>query len=672
MAFVIPTIFSAVDRVTPVAQRIEASIVGMATGANTATAALATSFRNIGDSMLSVATNAAIFGAAIMLPLVASGREAMKFEKSLGNINTIVDQTKESIGGIGDKILALSRTAPKAIDDLSESMYQIYSDGYEGAKALEILDESSKLAVTGLSSTTEAAESIASALNVFTKETLTAHEVANQFFNVVNVGRTTMAGINESFGDTAAIVEAGGVKFREFNAMVAALTISGMTASESMTAIRGAVMALIKPSIEMEKTLRSLGIATGQELIERMGGLVPAMDAVGEAAKRNGLNINESFGRVQGLTAFTLLTGNLRHKYEDDLKLMHNGADYLSQGYSDQLQTAAAKSQLAMNAIHELGIRTGELLLPVLGEMAVALGTVAGGMADFAHNHQLLAGLVTGSLATFGSFTLAIAAGAAAIYVITKAIWLWNLAIKAVAFAQGFLTVATGGNTAAILANSAASRGAAVAAKLFSTATWGAVFASRAFWLALGPVGLALAVVSSAMSDDYDTIGRYNESLGETKDKFEQVKDPITQAALALQDYNQAMKDYNDYVDFIAHREYRYSKGQYEGLMFDIKSWFTDPSDMFNATQDYNASTGNYDISGSVPDAESFPGLDMEALRKQEADADIAKPSKVEVHNFLHLTKDGQLTINRSTAVGGTTVAPVITTTHNPSTRSID
>lgn len=658
--YVIPTIFTAVDRITPVAQRIEASLMAVTTGAGTATAALAASIKNIGTQMHSVAMNAAILGAAIVLPLGMATREAIDFEKQMSNVATLMDRSKESVKAMSDGVLDLTTKAPVGLEEVGKSMYLIRAEGFKGAQGMEILNESARLATAGLATTEEAASSLGSAIRVFEKEGKTAHEFANGFFTTVATGRTTMAAINEGFGQTAALVEASGVKFSEFMAMTAAMTNTGMTASEAMTAIRGASQALIKPSGEMIKIYRQLGVTTGKELIHNMGGLVPAMDAIGEAAKRSNLNVAKAFGRVQGFNAYTHLTGALRGQFDLDIQKQTDGIDRVGQAYALQTETTAAKLQMAKNNLEMFAVRTGELLLPVLGAMADGFGTVAGAMGRFAENHEIIAGAVTGSLAVFGGFTVAIAGAAATVYVLTKAIWLWQLAYKAILFTQAAVAVMTGRLTGAMLVNSAASKGAAFAIQFLNREMIVATLTSRAFWVSLGLIGVALAVIGSVMSDDY-TVERYNAMLGETADKFAEIKPAATEAQLAMEAYNKAVEGFNADRDYAQHRVYEYNRGVFHGLSFDV----THPI----KTLEHAGPFGKYkmmdELSGaSAPRPEDFPGMDMEAFNQQQRETEAGKQ---DVAVNLYMTNEGgNVRLKGASASNGATVAPSVTNTYSP------
>ena len=70
----------------------------------------------------------------------------------------------------------------------------------------------------------------------------------------------------------------------ELNAMMVTLTISGVKPAEAATALRSAMMALIKPSQDLQKELRQLGFESGPQMIAALG----LEGALAQAAREHG------------------------------------------------------------------------------------------------------------------------------------------------------------------------------------------------------------------------------------------------------------------------------------------------------------------------------------------------------------------------------------------------
>lgn len=441
---IIPSIFTAVDAISATTKKIGLNIGKLGLISTVTSARMERSFNRVSTAAMQIGHSGTAIGLGLLIPLGLATKAAMDFEAQMGNVATIVDTTKENMDTMGDAVLRMSRRIPKPVADLTESLYQIRSAGVGAADAMHVLEVSSKLSISGLSSATEATKAVTSAMVSFKTQGLSADQIANSFFLTVKEGKTKMEAINESFGSTALIVSNAGVSLQEFNAATAAMTNAGFMASEAQTALRGATIALIKPTGEMVDVLASMGytgVDAGNQLIKKMGGLVAAMDAIKNASKGTGDNINKAFGRVQGLNALISLTGNQAASFKANLKEQMEAADALSGAYAKQLGTSAAQMQLFQNRVRGLGISIGSLLIPALNKFMGMLSPIIDGIADFAKHHKTLAGIIVKSIGGFALFAGVVGVLGIAIGTVTKAFWLWRSAEIAFNFVNAFTVV---------------------------------------------------------------------------------------------------------------------------------------------------------------------------------------------------------------------------------------
>lgn len=90
---------------------------------------------------------------------------AASFQKAMGNLATLIDdKTGKQIGLLKEGILDLLGVLPVTADELGAAAYQILSAGItDVTSALRVLEASTRLAVAGLGSTTDAVNIITSA-----------------------------------------------------------------------------------------------------------------------------------------------------------------------------------------------------------------------------------------------------------------------------------------------------------------------------------------------------------------------------------------------------------------------------------------------------------------------------------------------------------------------------
>jgi TP901 family phage tail tape measure protein len=381
----VPTIFTAVDRFSDVVSRMTAKTSAFGATAEAAAMRTSRSFNRAGTNMLTAGVGMAVgIGYAV--------NEAVKFEKAMANISTTIDSTPQSMRVMSDSILKISKDIPVSISELTSGMYDVVSVGIEGtANQLSVLKNSSLLAVAGLGTVKEAVDITTSSINAFGKEAGSTAEVTNKLFKAVKYGKTTVAGISESFGAFAAIMKNSGVTLDEYLGSAAALTTTGMTMSRAQTQISSATIALIKPNLTMAKIYKRLGVKDVPTFIKQSGGLVGALQKVNDVSQSMGLKLGSVMGRKEGLSALLSLLGAQRGKFGEIMKDMASGTNVLGEAFSKQEATLATKIQLMKNNLTILAIRIGDVLIPRVKDLVDSILPVVQSVTAWAQRNEGLA-----------------------------------------------------------------------------------------------------------------------------------------------------------------------------------------------------------------------------------------------------------------------------------------
>ena len=243
----------------------------MSKNAEAAMSRMTRKMRNVSRTAFDISKKTALMGAAIIAPMVIFANEAIAFEEKMSNVSTLIDAQTESISDMGDQVLDLSKKLPGPIEELTSSLYDIRSAGVSAADQFNVLEQSAILAVAGLSTSSEATNIMTSSLNAFASQGLTASETADILFKTVKFGKTTIAELSQAFGATAPIIQSAGVTLEDFSSATAALTTLGTPATQAQNQIRASVVSLQKPSEDMIRVFKKLGVTTEKELIAKMG-----------------------------------------------------------------------------------------------------------------------------------------------------------------------------------------------------------------------------------------------------------------------------------------------------------------------------------------------------------------------------------------------------------------
>lgn len=340
--------------------------------------------------------------------IVNFGRESVQaasaFEKSMGNVATLVDTNVESMESMGKSVRELAARTPVELGQLSSALYDVRSAGVSAEDAMAVLESSAQLGVAGLATTAEAANIMTSAVNAFAAEGLSANEISDILFKTVKAGKTTLAELTAQFGGVAPAAAAAGVSLADLQASTAAITTLGTPAAAAQTQLKQALTEMQKPGTELSKIFKQLGAKDGIDLIKTSGGLGNAFKLIKEEAEASGMTVAQVTGSVETASAILALGGTVNESYTATLADMTTGANAVNVAFEKQAQTADAQFQLMQNAFEDVKIEIGNALMPVLLDAAEGLRDFMEGVdADTIRN---LGKAIAVAATAFGAFKL--------------------------------------------------------------------------------------------------------------------------------------------------------------------------------------------------------------------------------------------------------------------------
>lgn len=327
----------------------------------------------------------------LTMPLVGAAAASLKlyadFEKSMTSIRALVGASGKQMTMYRDKVLQMARAFPQGPQELAEALYFVTSSGFKGAKALDVLESSAKAAAAGLGSTVEVADAVTSAVNAYGSANLKASAATDVLLATVREGKAEPTELAGAIGRVIAPAEAMGVTFAEVGASVAALSLTGLDAAESVTALRGIFTTFLKPTKMAKDALKELGLSTEEIQVgikrDFMGTMVKLREEFGynaeEAAALSkkplgdlkaslGSNyeaMGAVIGNVRALNGFLALTGRNVEKNERIFRKMNDAVGDTDAAFRKAKSDPMFKFNKAMSNLKTTAIEVAPVLLPV-------------------------------------------------------------------------------------------------------------------------------------------------------------------------------------------------------------------------------------------------------------------------------------------------------------------
>ncbi len=323
-------------------------------------------------------------GAALGSLGVLGSKAFYDIEKSMAKVVGLVGIAKEEAAIMTDSLADISRGTAVAPAGLAEALFFITSAGIrDTADALDVLNLSAKASTAGLGSTKVVADAVTSAVNAYGIANLSAAKATDILVATVREGKVEADSVAQSLGRVIPVAAELGVSFDQVGATVASLTRLGLDASESTTALRAILFALIRPSRGAEKELGKVGKST-QDLRDQLRGGQSVIDLLLElkvALAGNDEALARVFPRVRGLTGVLNLVGNNADIAAGIFDRMADSTGDLDAAFGAVADTSGFKFQQAMAEMQATLMTIGQSTLPafagILEDVKPAMGSVS-------------------------------------------------------------------------------------------------------------------------------------------------------------------------------------------------------------------------------------------------------------------------------------------------------
>ena len=220
-------------------------------------------------------------------------------------------------------------------------------------------------------------------MNTYGPSVLSGADAVDALAEAVRLGQFAPEELAGSIGRVIPTANELGVSFQETTGLIAALTRGGLNASESVTGVRGAMQAFIKPSSEAERVLADFGMSIDdvRESIRNKGFLNTLVD-MRERFGDNEDAITDVFGSVEGLNATFALTGENLETNIGIIGDMTDGLGILDEAYGVTEETVSQKFAVAMETAKGILLDIGEAVLPLVTDLLDDFGPVIKEAAD--------------------------------------------------------------------------------------------------------------------------------------------------------------------------------------------------------------------------------------------------------------------------------------------------
>ena len=320
-------------------------------------------FGKFGGAVAGIAASAV---AAVGSIGTAAARMAADLETSFAKIEGLVGVSAAEVAKLEEAAIRLGPAYGKSAQEAADALFFITSAGLRGADATDVLEASLKASAAGLGDVNAIANAATAAMNTYGTEVLTGTDAVDALTEAVRLGQFAPEELSSALGKVIPIANELGVSFEETTGLVAGLTRGGLSASEAVTGIRGAMQAVLKPTGESAAMLEQYGFSAEdvKDSIEK-DGLLNTFGMLRDAFGENEEDFTRLIGSQEGLNAVLAMTGEASEEYISIVEQMTDDVGALDDAFSKVEETAGFKFERAMETARAALLPVGETMLEI-------------------------------------------------------------------------------------------------------------------------------------------------------------------------------------------------------------------------------------------------------------------------------------------------------------------
>jgi len=331
------------------------------------------SMQEVGGEMQKMSKVLIGVGAAGLVGLGFAANEAAKFQKSISEVSTLVDEATFPTDKLWDITTKLAETYGGDANTQAKALYQTISAGVtDAAKASELLAVANKLAIGGVTDVFTSVDVLTSVTAAYAATNLQAAQAADVLFTTVRLGKTTAAELGATLGKVAPTAATLGVSFTELSAALAAVTVQGINTHEAVTGLKAAFANVVKPTSDATAEAQRLGIKFDAATL-RAKGFKGLLDSITGSAKYNKDTIAKLFGSIEAFNTISALANNNAAAFNGNLAEMAKATGATDLAFEKMSDTYDFQANLLKSKLQVALIKVGDVLLPLITKAAALI-----------------------------------------------------------------------------------------------------------------------------------------------------------------------------------------------------------------------------------------------------------------------------------------------------------
>lgn len=309
--------------------------------------------------------------------------EAENFETMAAKLSTIADTTVTSMNTLSAQAMKTSRDTATDINQLTDTAYNAISAGVNTANAFSTVEDATRLATSGFTSSASALSVLTTTLNAYKLSADETTNISDSLIMTQNLGVMTIDQLSTSMGKAISTASAYSIDLYNLEAGYISLTKAGISVEESTTYISSMFKELGDSGSDIAEIIQNETGKSFGELMKSGYTLADVMQILYNNVEGNSEALMNLWSSAEAGKAANAIVSQGLSTFNSNLEKVRNSAGATEKAYEAMTNTSSYATQRVENSSKNLSITLGSSLNPAISKVKNAWADTMDKFSDF-------------------------------------------------------------------------------------------------------------------------------------------------------------------------------------------------------------------------------------------------------------------------------------------------
>ncbi|SER87280.1 phage tail tape measure protein [Psychrobacillus sp. OK032] len=322
------------------------------------------------DDQMTASLNKLTVGSAASFAAITAGaayaiKEFTSFDDALRKAGAIAGASASELDAMRESAIQLGADTSKGATEVADAMADLAANGFDANQVIAAMPGIIAASEASAEDLALAADTVSSALNIWSLEAAESTHVADVLAMAANVSAAGIMDLSYAFKYAGAPAAALGISLEETAAAVGLITNAGIDGSTAGTALRSGLMALASPLKKQSKLMDKIGFSANNangstkslsEMMRDLGASLEGMTASGK------VGVLKDLVGTEGVSAFLSLLDAGPDKLDEFTKALVESDGAAAETAAKMMSGIGGAFEEMGGTFESLAIRIGDAL----------------------------------------------------------------------------------------------------------------------------------------------------------------------------------------------------------------------------------------------------------------------------------------------------------------------